>query len=497
MRLDIRSWVFGAALSAALAGGGCESIVGLDDFQLQSQLGADAGAGLACIDPGGFEGLGCFKCEPSDSDELHNACTSAGCTPFDNTLRIPGYVAGAYASGKGPRALTLAPVAPPPASTGTSTAPVEPEQHIKCAELSPRPVYLYGSSALNLGLRTLAQAISQEATLVYQSDTSCNGLDSILTGLTRLKGTAQYWPPNQDQALPCDIDGEQLADIGLCDLSPQSCVENFSGNGNLVDDIGPAQVFMFTVPKGSMQKSISAEAAFTVFGYDDGGVEPWTDPASLVRRGPTSGNQLTLAASLNLPVPNWRGVIKQRSSEMKPALLALPDPDKALGITSADVADEADSRANLRTLAYQHFGQSCAFTPDSSSGSSDKRNVRDGHYELWAPFHFYTRGQGGRTQDVFVAEIVSYLTGAKALPNRNTDFVTTLKQAGLVPLCAMRVTRAREGARIEPYQPSPSCSCYYESSPPGGSIPDSCKACETSAECGSDAPNCNFGFCEP
>ena len=182
---------------------------------------------------------------------------------------------------------------------------------------------------------------------------------------------------------------------------------------------------------------------------------------------------------------------------MKSGLLALADPEKALGITSADVADEADSRANLRTLAYQHFGQNCAFTPDSSAGSSDKRNVRDGHYELWAPFHFYTRGQNGRTQDPFVAEIVSYLTGARPLPNRNTDFITTLKQAGLVPLCAMSVTRAKEGARMEPFQPSPSCNCYYESSPPGGSVPDGCKTCNTAAECPDSAPNCSFGYCEP
>jgi hypothetical protein len=358
-------------------------------------------------------------------------------------------------------------------------------------------VYLYGSSALNLGLRTLSQAISATATLVYQNDTSCLGLDSILTGISRLKGTAQYWPPDQATPLDCDIEGEQLADIGLCDLSPDSCVPNFSGSPNLVDDIGPAQVFMFTVPRGSNQKTISAEAAYTVFAYDEAGVEPWVDPLSLLRRGPGSGNQLTIAASLNLEPTYWRGVIKQKSSEMKPALLGLPDPNKALGITSADVADDPDSRNNLRTLAYQHFGQGCAFTPDSSAGSSDKRNVRDGHYELWAPFHFYTRGQNGRTQDPFVAEIVSFLTGARPLPNRNTDFITTLKQAGLVPLCAMHVTRSKEGARMVPFQPEPSCSCYYESSPPGGVVLDTCTPCENSAECPNTAPNCNFGYCEP
>jgi hypothetical protein len=485
MGIDYKQLVIFAALAAAGAVTGCESITGLDEFKL------DSTGALQCFDPTGFSGRGCYSCEPQDAEDLRNACTSAECVPFDNGSRIPGFGSGVS------RELTPAPAAPattPTTTAPTTTTPVPPSTNVKCAALTPRPVYLYGSSALNLALRTLAQAISQQATLVYQNDTSCLGLDAIL-GSTRLRGTAQYWEDGVEAE--CDIDGEQAADIGLCDLSPQSCVPNFPGSPNLVDDIGPAQVFMFTVPKGSTQKSISAEAAYSVFGYDDAGIVPWTDPQSLVRRGPTSGTLLTLAASLDLPHQFWRGVIKQRSSEMKPTLLGMADPEKALGITSADVADEADSRANLRTLAYQHFGQSCAFTPDSSAGSSDKRNVRDGHYELWSPFHFYTRGQNGRTQDPFVADIVSYLTGAQPLPNRNTDFITTLKQAGLVPLCAMNVTRSREGAVMTSFKPTPSCNCYYDASPPGGTVPDSCRTCTTNSDCSEEAPNCNFNYCEP
>ncbi|MEY2933544.1 MAG: hypothetical protein RL033_4293 [Pseudomonadota bacterium] len=482
MGIDYKQLIIVAAFATAGVVTGCESITGLDEFRLDS---TGTGA-LECLDPTAFGGRGCFSCEPEDGNELHNSCTTAKCVPFDNT-RIPGGLSRDLTPAPAPMA--TAPTVP------TTTIPVPPVQHVKCADLQPRPVYLYGSTALNLGLRTLAQAIADRATLVVQNDTSCLGLDAILTGITRLKGTAQYWMGGTEAQ--CDIDGEQVADIGLCDLSPESCVPNFTGDANLVDDIGPAQVFMFTVPNGSSQVSISAEAAYAVFGYDDAGVMPWIDPQSIVRRGPTSGTLLTLAASLGLPHQYWRGIIKQRSSEMKPTLLAMPDPDKALGITSADVADEQDSRANLRTLAYQHFNQNCSFTPDSTLGSSDKRNVRDGHYELWSPFHFYTRGLNGRTSDAFVAEIVSYLKGARALPNGNTDFITTLKQAGLVPLCAMKVTRSREGAQIAPFQPPNSCSCYYESSPPGGSEPASCKSCNTNADCGEGTPNCNFGYCEP
>jgi hypothetical protein len=477
------------ALAALLSALACNSVVGLDDLRIQSNLASES----ACIDPTGFDGMGCFSCSPADARELLNACTDTDCTPFDNALKIPGFERAEARPEPTPVELMEMPAAPAPSGEDAEADLTL----VRCADLSPKPVYLYGSSALNLSIGTLAQAISNTATIVYQNDTSCPGLDSILTGITRLRGTAQYWAPDQNQALPCRIEDEQLADIGLCDVSPESCIAEYSGSNNLVDDLGPAQVFMFTVPNGSTQKAISAEAAYTVYGYDDGGVEPWIDPASLIRRGSGSGVQLTIAASLDLPPAFWRGVIKQRSSEVKPALLMLAEPERALGITSADVADEADARANLRTLAYQHVGQSCAFTPDSSAGSSDKRNVRDGHYELWAPLHFYTRGQNGRTQDTFVAEIVGYLTGARPLPNRNTDFITTLKQGGLVPTCAMRVTRRREGARLEPFQPSPSCSCYFDASPPGGSVREDCQACTSSSECPSVAPNCSFGYCEP
>ena len=483
----MRNAASGAIAILAVSSFGCDSLIGLKDFEIRSGLG-DAAAAAACIDPTGFGGLGCYSCAAPDSTQLPNACTTSLCTPFENATRIPNFATFA----QHPAPTPVASETPPTPSGGGGAEP--PAQ--RCADLSPRPVYLYGSSALNLGLRTLAQAISNTATLVYQNDTSCQGFESINSNV-RLSGVAQYWPAGSDQPLPCAIEGTQPADIGLCDVSPTSCSPGSAGNPNVVDDIGPAQVFMFTVPNHSTQKTISAEAAYTVFGYDDGGVEPWTDPASLIRRGISSGNQLTIAASLQLEPRFWRGVIKQRSSEVKPALLALPDPERALGITSADVAEEQDTRANLRTLAYQQFGQSCAFTPDSSLGGSDKRNVRDGHYELWAPFHFYTRGQNGVTQDPFIAGIVGYLTGATPLPNGNTDFITTLKQAGLVPGCAMRVKRVREGALIEPYTPSPSCGCYFDASPPGGVIPAECKACDTNADCSGSTPSCNFGFCEP
>ncbi len=442
--------------------------------------------------------VGCFQCPAKNEGELANACTGAACEPFSNASRIAGFEAGQ----------PLRPPMPVPDTPMDASAPRDagagdaggdagrpPSTNARCSDLVPPPLYLMASSALTLVLRTFAQALAPEVTLVWKYDTSCPSLDAILTGETKIKGTAVYWAG--DRQLECDVDGARLAEIGGVDLAPEACVPGFSGSPNLVDETGPIQVFMFTVPKGSSQKAISAEAAYNVFGFGaDSHVEPWIAPSFIFKRHFNSGVQQVVSAEIHLPMNAWRGVSVDKSSEMKPALIATPDPERTIGITSADQADEQDSRANLRTLAYQHYGQHCGYLPDSTLGSYDKKNVRDGHYTLWAPYHFYTR-RSDRANDPRIATVVNYLTGAKRLPNPNTDLITTLKQGGLVPTCAMRVEREKEGAPIRPFRPSPSCGCYFDVTSPGGQTPPECVSCRTAADCSTERPICSFGYCEP
>jgi hypothetical protein len=455
---------------------------------------ADAG----CWMPIGRDDASCYACPiVSGTELLLNACTSSLCEGFDNASRIAGFTAG-----QTPR--TPVPAATPSSDAGAiveagvaADAGVgAPPANRRCSDLVPPPVYLMGSSALTLALRTFAQAFASEVTLVYKYATSCPSLDSILTGDTRITGTAVYW--SGAQQLDCTVDGAQSSDIGGCDVAPETCVPAFTGDPNLVDTTGPVQVFMFTVPKGSTQKSISAEAAYDVFGFGaESGVEPWTSPSLIFVRDTSSGVQLAIGRTVGLSPDSWHGTRVASSALMKPALIATSDPERTVGVTSADQADEQDGRANLRTLAYQHYNQNCGYLPDSTIGSYDKKNVRDGHYTLWAPYHFYTRGSGGRAADQRVANVVSYLSGAKALPNRNTDLITTLKQAGLIPTCAMRVDREKEGAPIVPFKPSVSCGCYFDITSPGGSMPAECSPCLQNIDCPAARPICSFGYCEP
>ena len=46
--------------------------------------------------------------------------------------------------------------------------------------------------------------------------------------------------------------------------------------------------------------------------------------------------------------------------------------------------------ARTGALAFQANGQTKAYYADSTSGARDRQNVRDGHYPIWGPVHFFT-----------------------------------------------------------------------------------------------------------
>src|SRR6202012_4160618 len=76
------------------------------------------------------------------------------------------------------------------------------------------------------------------------------------------------------------------------------------------------------------------------------------------------------------------------------------------------------------------------------------------------------------------------------------DALADVVKVGLIPECAMQVTRSEDGGDLSPYTPSEPCTCYYLSKIPGAAgTPAGCTACTAAADCGGGA--CNHGFCEP
>ena len=494
--------------------------------------GGDAGAAPAsCDDATGFHGLGCYRCTPTDIATLENACSTATCTRFDPTKRLTllgkdgklpalpasssaGGAAGAAGAGgvSGVAGSAAGGGAGAGGAAGTGKA---------CADLAAHGtvVYITGSSAAKPFLQQIAQQLTaQNVFIVYESTGSCIGVDAAVNGTPMTTGpsaaalSATYWDSSASTGVACDLPSEGVsADIGASDVFAQSCAGFELANLDALqvrDAHGPIQTMTFAVPANSAYAEISAEAAYFAFGFGangglrdaTGSVPIWNNEDYLFKRSATSGTQAMLAAAIGVPAGAWKGKPHKTSDDIAADIQAAGQKqdtaNAALGILAADYIDSKNLRAQVRVLAFQDTAQHCAVFPDSTSNAHDKRNVRDGHYPVWGPLHLLLRvdGQGKPINPAnrqAVTDIVGYLSGTKALPN-GVQLINVYAQSGLVPECAMHVTRSKDGGNIFPYAPTSPCSCLFDVKATGST---NCKTCNVQGDC-SSRETCSQGYCE-
>jgi hypothetical protein len=285
---------------------------------------------------------------------------------------------------------------------------------------------------------------------------------------------------------------------------------------------------VMAVPHTSTQASISADAAYTVFGW--GGtqypVAPWTSWQDIFIRTPTSGNETMIGSAIGLASSKWLtqvpdGGASQEEASATAVLQALQgagagsNAAAAIGILSSDIGDTYRGAAGtndagavtggIKILAYQAADQKCGYLPDSDATHYDKINVRQGRYAIWGPLHLLTAVDGsGNPTSAGAATLIKTLTLDTTL---TTDQTQTVIQADanayVIPQCAMQVSRTAEvspvtGGGEASYQPPMGCGCYYESLKNGGNAYSKyCTKCSTGTDCkNSSYPKCNFGFCE-
>jgi ABC-type phosphate transport system substrate-binding protein len=374
-----------------------------------------------------------------------------------------------------------------------------PASAVDCAAL-PGAVYVTGSTAARPFLAAVGKLLAGQAppiTVVYAGQGSCAGPDAILNG-TPLKGIGAAGPTYWDSAgaeLKCDVNVEVplLADVGISDVFATTCFRLPGGlPSNVADFLGPVQAMTFVVPRSSPETSISAEAAYYVYGFGvSSGVEPWTEETAIFRRDELSGTQRMVAAAIGVDPGRWKGTSTTSSDDLRKKMDATKLPARAIGILSTDVAQE--NRATVKVLAYQHFGQSCGYYPDREEASNEKANVRDGHYAIWGPLHLFTRLNGsGFPIKPSAGDLIAYLAGTKTAGD-GLDLIALAAQRHVVPQCAMRVKRSSELGALASFAPSGSCGCYYDKVANGGTA---CALCGGPRDCPASAPVCSYGYCE-
>jgi hypothetical protein len=384
---------------------------------------------------------------------------------------------------------------------------------------SPPVVYIQAANEVGSFIATLQQALSVDpnpVNIVYIEDGGCSGANRFFTNQSIAGKRKPIYYAAQVQA-QCDLpttggpnNGPPPADIAASDVYAPTCGMLPGGElpAYVGDFLGPIQPMVFVVPRASSQRSFSASAAYFVFGFgNNSGVEPWTNNGSIYRRNSSSAMQALLSSAIGVPLTRWggvdaatlagnAGVVASGAAAVINALEVDPNPEAAIGVLAASNIDPTTA-THIAVLAYKDSDQSCAYYPDSTPTAHDKRNVRDGHYTLWGPVHFFTYIDGhGAPQNANVARVISYLVGTAVAPG-GVDLIQVDAQNNLVPSCAMRVARTGEMGPLMSFAPSGSCGCYYDYVATGQST---CQKCSRESDCPSSAPVCNLsypvGFCE-
>ncbi len=370
-----------------------------------------------------------------------------------------------------------------------------------CNFTDPMVVAQVGDTQNNL-MKRLGRALrdndAKPLVLVWRTSGSCTNINQIYQQTPIAAATVMSYVPSvaedagwtpSSPVLTCELPAAKVPDISNSALFNSACPGGDAPPANVRLAQGPVQAYVLAVPEASPETYITYEEAYFVFGFGAAGmIMPWIDEAQVFIRTITKSTQLAWAANISVPASQWRGVPNEGSPMVVSALKTTPTPAKAIGILGAEVYDA--ERASLNILAFRALGQYAAYYPDSTSTATDKQNVRDGHYTVWSPTVWMETVTGTTPLSPDARYVIDLITNKSVTPRQDFDVEQIIAAVGLIPDCAMTVTRSFEGGLLSPYAAAESCVCHYESL-----VSDEDSTCQTCTDtCASGV--CRNGFCE-
>ena len=389
-----------------------------------------------------------------------------------------------------------------PASAQTTTVACDD------ASVLPNPVFLAGSSAIEAMLAQFAVQVRAKhgISIIYSPIASCNGVTVISDSTQVLSGTAHYYTAAAADGgassgsvvtNSCTIPTGTKALIGVADVAYDSCL-GVSRPATIGEWQAMVQSMLIVVPEANVTTTaISMEQAAAIWGCGaKGNQTPFVDETAIQQRNATSGTQVMVAKAIGVPETAFKGVPNAGTGNLITSLLAVPNPQIAIGFAAADAY--ATRRSTLNAVAFRGRGQTKAYYADSDANAVDKKNVRNGHYVIQGPLHLFTPLTGGQPA-AQAKQIIDWVTGAVPIDpadTANTGYITTVAGVGNVPPCAMKVQLDKDGGNFSPYTPAVSCNCFFDiavtkaSTPPAG-----CVACASDSQC-TGGKRCQTGYCE-
>ena len=377
-----------------------------------------------------------------------------------------------------------------------------------CSDVdAPRAIYGAGGSAVTATLGNVATAVARlpedERLVIFYSDPgACTGYAYFRAPDAALEISFRYWDEDGVE-YTCEAPQSvvQFAHMGN---TPALCPGDAELPANAASFVAPIQTTNFITHYDSQYDEISAEAIYHIFGFGPGAsgraVAPWVVPEATYSRNTSSFVHQIIAGSVGVPAAAFKSPqenVLATNGETVSAVYSWgqnTDPDQPLGYVSGSAAQAGEDNEQVKTLAYQHLDQSCAYLPDSSRQRRDKRNVRSGQYWVWTPAWFYSHVDGsGNPVDEDVGRLIGWFDGTLDPPG-DVDIQQIVVESGDIPLCAMQALRPEGDLNaIVSYAPPNPCNGWYESVATGTT---DYQSCDDSSDCDGAGEACRFGYCE-
>ena len=389
-------------------------------------------------------------------------------------------------------------------------------QGTPCSGL-PNPVFMGGTTAVlpvirlfgarlkDVGITLLWNESSEGCTGVAQMIKPAESGRPVFSSYTALDST----PNTKTTTTTCNGIQNQPLDLVINDVYWSSCIQS-SEPGNTLDSagikefLGPVQGVVPVVPNSYLYyDSITAPELQNLYICGaKGRILTFTTDSTIFEMVPCDGSGFrslfgrTIGLTRGLPNTIRCGGENIGASSMIDKVGSSTTPDTAVGYTSTEFYDE--SRDKVRALKVRGINQNQAYLPDSSIGLADKINIREGRYTLQGSLKLLTKvDASGVPTNPMVKKMLDWMQDnplsdlSLALPfDLNQIYATR----GVVPQCAMRVTKDSDQLGFRHYRHPRPCHCSFDMLATGKSSA-SCTPCVDASTCGA-GQQCSHGYCE-
>jgi hypothetical protein len=393
-------------------------------------------------------------------------------------------------------------------------------QGADCSAL-PNPVYLAGTTAVIPVIRLMGARLKQVGVTLLWNENSegCGSVYTLAFGTSAGQRTvySHYTedPPQSGKVYSTTCNGPlgRSPDLVINDVAWTSCAAAYSANPSAPPTPLPSTFSEFPGPVQGLVPIV----AMSFIQYNDITTEELSDLYVCLSNGhiltftadqlifdynsQTSGMRELFARGLGLPnasqFATGAGSIITAETMVTTYVGPAISPNQTIGYTSTEFYDQYRNR--VRALKVRGVNQKLAYWPDSDMTSTDKLNLREGRYTLQGTLRLVAAvdSQGVPIPDA-AKHVVDWFQGNPVqdptlqLP---FDINEIYAQRGVVPQCAMKVTRDGDMPVFSHYSPPQPCHCSFQVLATGKTCIPGCTACADSSTCPT-GKICSHGYCE-